>query len=310
MPFTNLDKEEAEEHIIEGRKTFFIVPDATLLPETYLEDYMARGYETYIIGDDRYCPLKAKVEVIIETFTDSILFFYIDAQIKGIRWEKYIKELQQKYAGRILIGVLYAKRQSEEEKAKLEKYYLFDVGIQCGCISLEYQKTKNFALIDKVMFANQACGRRKNIRAICDTRSKVSIITKHGQVKGSVLDVSMSHFSCIFDRTLDIQLYEKVQKALININGLHFVSDAILVMQRKKNGVILNVFVFANSVGQQGVESDVQPRLLERIYQMTSDKAKSLMRYKFEEARKNLRRYMNDDDLFEAGLYDYDYQEN
>ena len=298
--------DEQKEHIIEGRKTFFIVPDVTLLPETYLEDFMARGYETYIIGDDRYCPLKAKVEVIIETFTDSILFFYIDAQVKGVRWERYIKELQQKYAGRILIGVLYAKRQSDEEKKRLEKYYLFDVGIQCGCISLEYQKAKNFALIDKVMYANQACGRRKNIRAICDTRSKVSIVTKHGQIKGSVLDVSLSHFSCIFESTVDIQLYEKVPKILININGLHFATDAILIMQRMKNGVMLYVFVFSNSLGQQGVEADMQPRLLEKIYQMTSDKAKSLMRYKFEEARKNLKLYMSDDDIFEAGYYNFD----
>lgn len=298
--------DEQKEHIIEGRKTFFIVPDVTLLPETYLEDFMARGYETYIIGDDRYCPLKAKVEVIIETFTDSILFFYIDAQVKGVRWERYIKELQQKYAGRILIGVLYAKRQSDEEKKRLEKYYLFDVGIQCGCISLEYQKAKNFALIDKVMYANQACGRRKNIRAICDTRSKVSIVTKHGQIKGSVLDVSLSHFSCTFESTVDIQLYEKVPKILININGLHFATDAILIMQRKKNGVMLYVFVFSNSLGQQGIEADMRPRLLEKIYQMTSDKAKSLMRYKFDEARKNLKLYMSDDDIFEAGYYNFD----
>ena len=293
------------EHIIEGRKTFFICPDATLLPENFLEDFMARGYETYIIGDDRYCPLKAKVEVIIETFTDSILFFYIDMPVSGINWEKYVKELQEKYMGRILIGVLYAKRQSEEEKKKLEKYYLFDVGIQCGCISLEYQKAKNFALIDKVMFANQACGRRKNIRAICDTRSRVSFLTKHGQVKGSILDVSLSHFSCVFDRTLELKLYEKVSKVLITVNGLHFISDAILVMQRPKNGVTLNVFIFSNSLGQQGLESDVEPRLLERIYQMTSDKAKSLMRYKFDEARKDLKRYMSDDDLWEAGFRDY-----
>ena len=299
--------DDQKEHIIEGRKTFFIVPDATLLPETFLEDFMARGYETYIIGDDRYCPLKAKVEVIIETFLDSILFFYIDMPIKGIKWEKYIKELQEKYMGRILIGVLYAKRQSEEEKARLEKYYLFDVGIQCGCIGLEYQKTKNFALIDKVMYANQACGRRQNIRAICDTRSKVSFVTKHGQLKGSILDVSLSHFSCIFEHTLDVQMYEKVPKMLININGLHFVSDAILIMQRKRNGVLLNVFVFSNSMGQQGVESDLQPRLLERIYQMTSDKAKSLMRVKFEEARKDLKKYMTDDDLWEAGFREYEF---
>ena len=101
-------------------------------------------------------------------------------------------------------------------------------------------------------------------------------------------------------------MYEKVPKILININGLHFASDGILVMQRKKNGIILNVFVFSNSMGQQGIESDLKPRLLERIYQMTSDKVKTLLRYKFEEARKDLRRYMTDDDLWDAGYHDYE----
>ena len=156
------------------------------------------------------------------------------------------------------------------------------------------------------MYANQACGRRQNIRAICDTRSKVSFVTKHGQIKGNILEVSLSHCSCVFENPLEIQLYEKVPKMLININGLHFVSDAILIMQRQKNGVMLNVFVFSNSMGQQGVESDLRPRLLERIYQMTSDKAKALMRYKFEQARKNLKLYMSEDDLFEAGYYSYE----
>jgi hypothetical protein len=39
---------------------------------------------------------------------------------------------------------------------------------------------------------------------------------------------------------------------------------------------------------------------------MTSDKAKSLMRFKFGEARKNLRQYMSDDDLYDAGYYNFD----
>ena len=98
--------DEATKHIVEGRKTFFIVPDASLLPETYLEDYMARGYETYIIGDDRYCPLETKIDVIIQTFTDSIIFFYIDTLVDGIDWHIYIRELQRRYGEKILIGVL------------------------------------------------------------------------------------------------------------------------------------------------------------------------------------------------------------
>ena len=247
---------------------------------------MARGYETYIIGDDRYCPLEVKIDIIIHTFTDSILFFYIDTTVEGIEWHTYIRDLQQKYGEKVLLGVLYAKRPTEDQKRRLEKYYLFDVGIQCGCISLEFQKAKNFALIDKVMFANQACGRRKNVRAICDNNSKVNFMTKKGLVKGTVLDISLSHFSCTFDVALNIKLYEKVKKIMMNINGFHFSTDAILLMQRQINGSTLYVFVFANANGQQGLDDDIKSRLLEKVYQMVSEKAKNLMRTKFDEARK------------------------
>ena len=58
--------------IIQGRKTFFIAPDSALLPEEYLQDFLVRGYEAYIINDDRYCPLQQKVEILINTFPDSI----------------------------------------------------------------------------------------------------------------------------------------------------------------------------------------------------------------------------------------------
>ena len=185
---------------LEGRKTFFIATEASLLPESYLEDYLTRGYETYIIPDDRNCPLAKKVESIISIFEDSILFFYIDADVANLDWKTYIKQLQDRYGERILIGVLYSKRHNDEERRRIEKYYLFDVGIQGGCISLEYQKTKNFSLIDRVMFANQASGRRKNVRAICDANSKISFDYNGVTYTGSLSDISLTHFSCAMNR--------------------------------------------------------------------------------------------------------------
>ena len=89
--------EESSKYLLEGRKTFFICPDVSMFPDTYLEDYLKRGYETYIINDDRICTIKEKVQVIIDTFKDSILFFYIDTPIEDVNWKEYIKELQETY---------------------------------------------------------------------------------------------------------------------------------------------------------------------------------------------------------------------
>ena len=35
--------------IVTGRKTFFITPDMSLFPESFLEDYFALGYECYFV---------------------------------------------------------------------------------------------------------------------------------------------------------------------------------------------------------------------------------------------------------------------
>ncbi len=281
--------DESVSNIIEGRKTFFIVPDVSLLPDSYLEDYMARGYEAYFIADDRTCSLDKKIEALMTLFTDSIFFFYIDSKVESIEWPHYIRYLQETYGNNALIGVLYAKRESSSEKTALEKYYLFDVGIQCGCISLEYQKEKNFGLIDKVLYANQAVGRRKNVRAIADNISKVNFEYHKKKLNAKLVDVSLSHFSCVVDENIYIPMYEKLTDIYVEAGGLHFITDGIVILERSiEDGKNLLVFVFVRrSDGQQGLEWDIKQRLSERIYVMITDKVKNIMNLVFQEIGRN-----------------------
>ncbi|MCR5319535.1 MAG: hypothetical protein K6E22_15065 [Treponema sp.] len=278
--------EESNKYLLEGRKTFFICPDVSMFPDTYMEDYLKRGYETYIINDDRTCTIKEKVQVIIDTFKDSILFFYIDTSIEDVNWKEYIKSLQDTYKDTVLIGVLYAKRTKPEEMHALERYYLYDVGIKCGCIALEYQKDKNFTLIDKVMFANQACGRRKNVRAVCDIAS--TVIFNHDKKKwlGKISDVSLSHFSCVFDLEPKIPLYEKIEDILVDVGGMHFHTDGIFLECRQLQDRNLYIFIFAQQNGKQGLDEDIKTRLSEKIYNMVTEKVKNLLRDLFQEEHK------------------------
>ena len=274
---------DAITHVLEGRKTFFIATEQSLLPESYLEDYLVHGYETYVISDDRNCPLHKKVASIISIFQDSILFFYIDTEVPGINWKQYIKMLQERYGEHILIGVLYSKRHNEEQRKELEKYYLFDVGIQGGCIALEFQKAKNFSLIDRVMFANQASGRRKNVRALCDANSKVTFEYGNVQYNCKLNDISLSHFSCTIGGESYIPLYEKIKDAFIDLSGLHFKTDAILLVQRLTNHNTLFVFIFSKADGSQGLNADLKRRLSEKIYQLVTSKVKTILQLVFDE---------------------------
>ncbi len=265
---------------IEGRKTFFIAPDLTFFSESYLEEFLARGYEAYIVKDFRFYPVYEQVRIIVETCPDSILFFFIDSDV-GVDWEKFIKYIQQQFGDKALLGVLYAKGRSPEQKAALEKYFLFDLGLQCGCIELEYNREKNFTIIDKVMFANQACGRRKNVRAICDTSASANFLFQGAVVKGRVSDISVSHFSFIPDPNYtfpDIPLYTKIDEVTLSFKGMRFKVPANLVIQREiGDGKILQVFLMLRSNGQPGLDEDVAEKVRERIYVMVTDKVKEIL---------------------------------
>ena len=85
------------EEIIKGRKTFFVAPDKSRFPESYLEEYLTAGYECYFIETDLFLPISTKIEVILSVFKDCIMFFNIDASIQKENWQILIPRLQKKY---------------------------------------------------------------------------------------------------------------------------------------------------------------------------------------------------------------------
>lgn len=303
--------EDLTDYIKEGRKTFFIAPDVSLLPESFLEDFMLRGYETYLIREDRLCSLEFKIEILVNLFPDLILFIFIDNHNEKINWQDVIKKIQSRFGDQICIGVLYSHRKREQDKNKLEKYYLFDCGIQGGCISLEFQKEKNFPRLDQVLAANQACGRRKHVRAICDGPSKVVFMFNNEKFSGKLLDVSDSHFSCVVNQAhFQVHMYEKITDILLEFNGLYIRSDATLCLTRKHEGQIVYVFVFNKRNGTNGLDDEVEVRLIKKIYSIISSKINNLLTALFLDAAQRFRRkdVLSSEDVQEL-LKDYQLKE-
>ena len=259
--------------IVTGRKTFFILPDTSLMPESYLEDYFALGYECYYIAYDKRVNTEKKVKVITSLFKDLIIFFNIDYNLPNFDWEDYIYKYIQENGNAASVGILYTKRQTKLEKNVLERKYLYEMGIRCGCIQLEYQKSNNFELIGKILYANQAQGRRKTIRALCS--SACTYTYTYGPYKDSVTgtlqDISLSHFTILVTGVgLEIKLYEKIADVHFNIRGFLFRSDAVLVMERPVNGDMLYVFAFVNSAGQNGLDERTRGLLIPALYKLLS----------------------------------------
>ena len=264
--------------IVAGRKTFFITPDTSLIPEVFLEDYFALGYECYFIEYDKRISLKKKIDILISIFHDVIIFFNIDYNVPDVEWPIFIKRLTEEYKNQACIGVVYTKRQTKDEKTKLEYKYLYEIGLACGCVQLEYQKKQNFGLIEKILYANQAQGRRKNIRALCTKACTFSCNLNNQAHSGVLQDISLSHFSFVFpEGRLNVQMYEKVSDFHFNIRGFMFRSDAVLIMQRPVNGEELYVFAFVSSTGANGLDQRIKQLLVPNIYQLMNANCKNLL---------------------------------
>ena len=271
--------------IVTGRKTFFILPDTSLMPESYLEDYFALGYECYYIAYDKRVNMEKKVKVITSLFKDLIIFFNIDYNLPNFDWEDYIFKYIQENDNAASVGILYTKRQTKLEKNVLERKYLYEMGIRCGCIQLEYQKSNNFELIGKILYANQAQGRRKTIRALCS--SACTYTYTYGPYKDSVTgtlqDISLSHFTILVTGVgLEIKLYEKIADVHFNIRGFLFRSDAVLVMERPVNGDMLYVFAFVNSAGQNGLDERTRGLLIPALYKLLSANCNTVLDQMYE----------------------------
>lgn len=243
------------------------------MPESFLEDYFALGYECYYVAFDKRVNMEKKVKVITSLFKDLIIFFNIDYNLPNFDWEDYIYNYIQTNDNAGSVGILYTKRQTKLEKNVLERKYLYEMGIRCGCIQLEYQKSNNFELIGKILYANQAQGRRKTIRALCS--SACTYTYTYGPYKdsftGTLQDISLSHFTVLVSGAgLEVKLYEKIADIHFNIRGFLFRSDAVLVMERPVNGDMLYVFAFVTSSGANGLDDRTRGLLIPALYKLLS----------------------------------------
>ena len=74
-----------------------------------------------------------------------------------------------------------------------------------------------------------------------------------------------------------MKIYDKVRNAHINVNGLEFNSDIVLIMKRVKMGISTAIFMFIKKPDDEpGLETEAEIKLNKKIYEITSDEFKQL----------------------------------
>lgn len=256
-----------KQEMVEGRKVFFVYPDRSLFPEEYLADLLAYGFECYFVNHLKQVSLDKQIINIIENFKDAIIFFNVDYSIEGFNWNEYILKLVNIYP-EIFVGVLYSKRQTSDEKMRIVKYYL-NLPTRCGCIELDFKKKNNFSIIHDCLEYNEARGRRKAIRIVCNTACTFNTVINGEKYSGYLTDISLSHCSIFVNNAEpNIKIYEKLPQVSFNVKGFMFRSDITLMIERKTDEGTLFVFAFNKKNGEYGLDDGNYNLILPKLYEL------------------------------------------
>lgn len=264
-----------------GRKTFFFAADDVLIPGACLERLMKHGFEAYLVEDNASAPLEDKVQSVIRLFPDAILFFNIDASVRGINWNQFIRDLVASGAGNVLVGVVYKKR-SPEEDARLKAFYERELRVTAGCLMLDSGEEGIFQSVREVLARNGARGRRNLVRADCDANSSVTFKYNGAPCSARLLDINVTHFLCdMRGQVTPMPMFQKIKGATLHINDLDLQSNAVLIMKRQSVESNLCIFMFIKEDDTPDLDRESVIRLNKKIYEIVTNKNMSLLKSAF-----------------------------
>ncbi len=238
-------------------KVFFIYPDRAIMPsEEYLKDLFLLGYEVYYLSEDRRISIEDNVDCLSGLFDKLILFINIEDERIKKDWKKVLKKICSKYKDKIKIGVTH-RETDETKKNEIEKYCNMDLCIEAGCVFLGYGIRENSRKIALVLKANNVSAKeqRKTIRVECQS-GRLNFNLHGKKYECSIVDVSISHFSCYFknaEKSIDIEMYEKIKNIQLILGGINFV-DAIMSLKRFDESKNTMIYVFCYVTKNGGKE--------------------------------------------------------
>ena len=237
-----------------GRKIFFLYPHNII--KDIITEIVRNEYEAYIL-ENHIIALKFLVK-----YKDSILFINIDAIFKEEDWEEYIKNIILNPETKdTRIGVL---TYYEKSKDIIEKY-LIDLGVHCGFIHIKMEPEKCLQIILKTLEANEARGRRRCIRAICNNKlDTFNIMYGNERYEGTILDISIAGIACCFNNKDSLF---KVNTVLPNIQLVLRGASCILtgkVMQVKKRMQGNDVYIIM--FDREKIKPEIEKKMHNFIY--------------------------------------------
>jgi hypothetical protein len=211
-----------EQQFIEGRKVFLLYPHSVIQDEM-LDILIMSGYEVYIVRDHK------RGRLLLEKFPTSIMFINIDEKLPEKEWEAYIRGIMTNPKTKdARLGIL-----SYNNDRDLMEKYLMDIGVPCGFIQLKLGVKESTRIIHNALLANEAKGRRKCFRAICEEGTATLNYKEDNKVYlGRLLDISSAGFAAKIENFTGFESNSLLKDFQLKLHGSIVTTDVILIGNR------------------------------------------------------------------------------
>jgi hypothetical protein len=184
-----------------------------------------QGFEIYILQDHK------RARKLIEHFPGSIMFINIDERLEEPEWEAYIREIQGNPSISTRLGIL-----SYNTDLVLMEKYLMEIMVPCGYIQLKQGVKESTIIIRNALLANEAKGRRKSFRAICEEGSGImNFKGASWSITGKILDISSAGFAAKMDHSRSLDKNTLLKKVQLKLRGSLAMVDLIYLGPRYDN---------------------------------------------------------------------------
>jgi len=272
--------------IRKGVKTFFINADASLSPDpAQLQALFLGGFEVYPLPESRLVPVADQIDCLVGLFRDLIVFVNVDSPLPEGTWPQLLMRLSRAYGHRVRFGVLHHEA-DPTRRSVLERFYLLEVQIQAGCVFIDQQRSPDLVKLHRILVANEANGRRKAIRMVCQG-GRLALVHGQRRIEGRVLEVSVSHFLCVFkDGDPEIEESTALRGVQLLIGGPLLKVDAVVLLKRAVGGSREMVYICGFSGkknGQLGLPPAETGAVIQLIQSYCTQKIRDLIQRAFQQ---------------------------
>jgi len=231
-------KEASPNTEIVGKKVFFLNPSVNIRNQI-MEELSQNEYEVYSAKNT------AHLTRVLKKYPDSIVYINLDETQKA-EAEKWIDVIATAVPT-VLVGIF----SSSSDEAVKEKF-VQKPKVKCGFLNIKLDMSKTVLQILKIFETMNVKGRRKYLRATTENEETATINMPTGGgdfVNGTIKDISVVGFSCIFESpSVSLKKNNLHKDIQIRLHTMLIKAEAVVFGSRTEQDKNVYVFLFTNRI--------------------------------------------------------------